>query len=291
MDQDHATSGRRLGSFLMLALLALAAALATAGCHGSQTKAEAGQDQGASGAQEGQPAAGTPASEASAPADPVAKLLRARLEKAAMPPAVLNPAWHIPDSIAAAEIAPALLRDPAYLQRKGYQIRRGNGAGTELAANDLSEADINQLGKRGSTVRLVQPPGAENALGRYKFVFPNQFDVYLHDTPTGRLFSRSERDFSHGCIRLEKPAELAAYVLDGDARWPPAEVEAALASGRTVTIQLRRPLPVHILYQTAWVDPDGTLEFRPDVYHHDNWLDSALAAETPLWDDLAALRR
>ena len=160
-----------------------------------------------------------------------------------------------------------------------------------MTQGDLGEAEIRQLGKRGSPYRLIQPPGADNALGRYKFVFPNQFDVYLHDTPTGRLFARSERDFSHGCIRLEKPAALAAYLLDGDPRWTPQAVEAGLASGRTVTIPLRRPLPVHILYKTAWVDRDGTLEFRPDVYRHDGWLAAALAAETPLWDDLAALRR
>jgi short subunit dehydrogenase-like uncharacterized protein len=205
---------------------------------------------------------------------------------------VLNPSWHIPDSIAAAEVAPALLRDPGYLRRKGYEIRRSNGAaGAEFAANELGEAEINQLGKHGSPFRLVQPPGADNALGRYKFVFPNQFDVYLHDTPSGRLFARSERDFSHGCIRLEKPAELATYLLDGDPQWPPEAVEEAVDSGRTVTIPLRRPLPVHLLYQTTWVDPDGTLQFRPDVYRHDSWLDAALTGESPLWDDLAALRR
>jgi murein L,D-transpeptidase YcbB/YkuD len=156
---------------------------------------------------------------------------------------------------------------------------------------ELSDGEVRQLGKHGSPFRLVQPPGADNALGRYKFVFPNHFDVYLHDTPSGRLFARSERDFSHGCIRLENPAALAAYVLDGDPHWPPQAVETALAAGRTVTIPLRRPLPVHILYRTAWVDPDGTLELRPDVYSHDAWLAAALAAEKPLWDDLASLRR
>ncbi|HYL06171.1 MAG TPA: L,D-transpeptidase family protein [Thermoanaerobaculia bacterium] len=205
---------------------------------------------------------------------------------------VLNPSWHIPDSIAAGEIVPELLRDPAYLRRKGYEIKRRDGAGGPAAASDIGGDEIRQLGKSGSPYRLVQPPGADNALGRYKFVFPNHFDVYLHDTPgNGSLFARSERDFSHGCIRLEQPAALAAYVLAGDPQWPPPAVEAALATGRTVTIRLRRPLPVHILYQTAWVDPDGTLELRPDVYGHDSWLAAALAAETPLWDDLRAIIR
>jgi murein L,D-transpeptidase YcbB/YkuD len=207
---------------------------------------------------------------------------------------VLNPPWHIPDSIAAGEIEPELERDPGYLRRKGYEIRRrdsGGAGGAAVALGELSDGEVRQLGKHGSPFRLVQPPGADNALGRYKFVFPNHFDVYLHDTPSGRLFARSERDFSHGCIRLENPAALAAYVLDGDPQWPPQAVETALAAGRTVTIPLRRPLPVHILYRTAWVDPDGTLELRPDVYSHDAWLAAALAAEKPLWDDLASLRR
>jgi L,D-transpeptidase YcbB len=204
---------------------------------------------------------------------------------------VLNPAWHIPDTIAAREIAPALLRDPGYLRRKGYELRRRDGGAAGGEAATAGEDEIRRLGMPGSPYRLVQPPGPDNALGHYKFVVADDFDVYLHDTPSTQLFARSERDFSHGCIRLEKPAELASYLLAGDPKWTPEAVAAAVAAGKPVTIPLRRPLPVHILYQTAWVDRGGTVELRDDVYGHDGWLEAELAAETPLWLDLAEVRR
>ncbi len=142
----------------------------------------------------------------------------------------------------------------------------------------------------GSRYRLRQPPGADNPLGRIKFLFPNRFDVYLHDTPSGRQFASSERDFSHGCVRLEKPFALADYVLAGDPRWDPPAVAAALAGGRTTTIAVPRPLPVHILYWTAWVDGDGTVQFRRDVYGHDATLAAALDREPPLWPQPASAR-
>jgi murein L,D-transpeptidase YcbB/YkuD len=204
---------------------------------------------------------------------------------------VLNPAWHIPDTIAAREIVPALLRDPGYLRRKGYELRRRDGAAAGVEPEAIGEDQIRSLGTSGSPYRLVQPPGPDNALGHYKFVINDDFDVYLHDTPTTQLFARSERDFSHGCIRLEKPAELATYLLAGDPKWTPEAIAAAVAAGERVTIPLRRPLPVHILYQTAWVDPAGIVQFRDDVYGHDLWLEGQLAALTPLWDDLAGVRR
>jgi murein L,D-transpeptidase YcbB/YkuD len=204
---------------------------------------------------------------------------------------VLNPAWHIPDTIAAHEIVPALLRDPGYLRRKGYELRRRDGGAAGVEPGTIGEDQVRNLGTPGSPYRLVQPPGPENALGHYKFVINDDFDVYLHDTPSTQLFARSERDFSHGCVRLEKPAELASYLLAGDPKWTPEAVAAAVAAGERVTIPLRRPLPVHILYQTAWVDAAGTVQFRDDVYGHDRWLEGELAALTPLWDDLAGVRR
>jgi len=204
---------------------------------------------------------------------------------------VLNPAWHIPDTIAAHEIVPALLRDPGYLRRKGYELRRRDGGAAGVEPGTIGEDQVRNLGTPGSPYRLVQPPGPENALGHYKFVINDDFDVYLHDTPPTQLFARSERDFSHGCVRLEKPAELASYLLAGDPKWTPEAVAAAVAAGERVTIPLRRPLPVHILYQTAWVDAAGTVQFRDDVYGHDRWLEGELAALTPLWDDLAGVRR
>jgi murein L,D-transpeptidase YcbB/YkuD len=202
---------------------------------------------------------------------------------------VLNPAWHIPDSIVAQEIAPQLRKDPGYLRRKGIEIKRQGEGTAEVDAAALSAVEIDQLGKHGSRLRLRQPPGPQNPLGRYKFVFPNQFDVYLHDTPAGKLFERSRRTFSHGCVRIEKPDELAQYLLSDDPRWTPEAVAAKLATGESETITLARPLPVYILYLTAWVEADRTLNFGGDVYDEDARLDEALAAETPLWNDLAAL--
>jgi murein L,D-transpeptidase YcbB/YkuD len=177
----------------------------------------------------------------------------------------LNPDWNIPDDIAKNEILPKLAADPGYLER--HDMERVPGSG-----------------------RLRQRAGKDNPLGQIKFMFPNQFDVYLHDTPAGHLFDRAERDFSHGCIRLEKPIELATYLLKGDPKWTPESLQATIDSGEHETITLQRPLPVHILYYTAFVDPNGTVEFRKDIYGHDAELERALAAEPPVWISPAQAR-
>ncbi|HVT15295.1 MAG TPA: L,D-transpeptidase family protein [Thermoanaerobaculia bacterium] len=201
---------------------------------------------------------------------------------------VLNPSWNLPDSIVAKEIAPKLASEPGYLRRKGLQVVKGWGE--DEAPIDPASLDASQLGRPGSHYRLRQPPGGDNPLGRIKFLFPNQFDVYLHDTPSGHLFARSERDFSHGCIRLEKPMELAEYLLHGGAKWDPQAFDEKLASGRTTTITVPHPILVHILYWTAWVDRDGTVQFRNDVYGLDSALAEALAREPPVWFGLAPAR-
>jgi murein L,D-transpeptidase YcbB/YkuD len=136
-----------------------------------------------------------------------------------------------------------------------------------------------------------QPSGPDNALGRIKFVIPDQFDVYLHDTPSARLFNSTERDLSHGCVRLEHPVELAAYLLKNDPKWSPETIQEAIDSGETQSVPLPAPLPVHILYWTAWVDEDGTVQFRKDIYGHDEELDRALKAEPKMTLEPAALRR
>jgi L,D-transpeptidase YcbB len=165
----------------------------------------------------------------------------------------LNPAWNIPKDIVKKEIEPAAAKHPGYLARKHIEVVNG----TEYR----------------------QRPGPENPLGRVKFMFPNQFDIYLHDTPADHLFAKSERDFSHGCIRLEKPLDLAEALLKDDPRWTPEALQEAIDSGEQKTVSIPRPLPVHILYFTAWVDDDGTVEFRRDVYGHDAKLAEALARE------------
>jgi murein L,D-transpeptidase YcbB/YkuD len=198
----------------------------------------------------------------------------------------LNPAWNLPSTITRDEIVPKLASDPGYLSRNNIQVVKGDGD----EAVDPYSVDLAQLGQSGSPYRLRQGPGADNPLGKVKFMFPNQFDVYLHDTPADHLFSREERDFSHGCIRLEKPVELADYLLKDDPEWTPQAIQAALATGEQKTVQLKKPLPVHILYWTAWVEKDGTVQFRKDIYGHDAALFEALDKEPPVWLDLSAVR-
>jgi len=155
---------------------------------------------------------------------------------------------------------------------------------------DPSGVDYAALGRSGSPYRLRQRSGPDNPLGRIKFMFPNEFNVYLHDTPADHLFKREERDFSHGCVRLERPLDLAAYLLKDDPRWTPEAIQKALDEGSHETVTLPHPLPVHILYWTAWVEKDGTVQFRKDIYGHDAALARGLAKEPPITFDPEALR-
>src|SRR6185503_6024230 len=122
-------------------------------------------------------------------------------------------------------------------------------------------------------------PGPLNALGRVKFMFPNQFNVYLHDTPSRRLFARSERNLSHGCIRIEKAIELAEYLLTRDSGWTRETVRQTLDEETERPVRLREALPVHLFYWTAWADPDGTVQFRRDINSADEPLAQALRVE------------
>lgn len=179
----------------------------------------------------------------------------------------LNPAWNIPPSIAEGEIVPKLASDPGYLARH----------------------DMEWVGE-GANQRIRQRPGPDNPLGQVKFMFPNEHDVYLHDSPADHLFSREERDFSHGCIRLERPVQLAEYLLRDKPDWSGTKVREAIVSGEHRTVKLPEKLPVHILYFTAWVEDNGVVNFRRDVYGHDARLAAALAEEPVVPLDLPALR-
>lgn len=164
---------------------------------------------------------------------------------------VLNPPWTIPTSIVENEIKPALRRDPKYLAKN--KMRWQNGM-------------------------LVQEPGPWNALGRVKFDFPNPHAVYLHDTPARALFTDPVRAASHGCVRLERPVELAEALLRSDPSWDLKTLNAAIAGGRTQRIQLAEPMPVVLTYQTAFAEADGSVHFRPDVYGRDTRLTLALSS-------------
>ena len=177
---------------------------------------------------------------------------------------VFSPYWTIPETIVASETAPAARRDRGYLARNNIEVlRMSRKQATTLDADEVDWDDPAKV--RGLTFR--QRPGAQNALGLVKFLFPNPYGVYLHDTPADALFSRQRRAFSHGCVRVELPEKLAHYVLRDDARWDIARVNAAMRSGVEKHVRLKDRIPVHIVYFTAWVD--GGLHLHPDVYGYD----------------------
>lgn len=188
---------------------------------------------------------------------------------------VLNPTWTIPPGILEADKLPLIRRDAGYL--RANRIRVLDPAGREV---DPSGIDWSRVS--GNTAyRLRMDPGPENPLGQVKFMFPNAYSIYLHDTPSRELFDRSRRDFSSGCIRVERPMELAEYLLRDDPRWTRERMDAALRGSGEQTVPLSRPVPVHILYWTAWAERDGAVHFREDIYDRDDALAEALREPPP----------
>ncbi len=188
---------------------------------------------------------------------------------------VFNPTWTVPYKLAVRDKLPDIQQDPTYLQRLGFTVYD-----QEQKVVDPATVDWSKLTRRGFPYRLVQAPGPENALGQIKFMFPNPYDVYLHDTPTRDLFAKSDRAFSSGCVRVAEPLELAAWLLE-DEGYTREAVEALVASGESRTLFLKTPVPIHIEYWTAWIDGEGILNFRNDIYERDPPLAAALA--TPLY--------
>jgi murein L,D-transpeptidase YcbB/YkuD len=176
---------------------------------------------------------------------------------------VFSPYWNVPETIAVEETAPAIARDPEFLSRNNMEVV--NAAGQVVAAENIPWEDPAAL----EQFRFRQRPGEGNALGYVKFLFPNEHAVYLHDTPADALFKRIGRAFSHGCVRVEEPEVLAKYVLRDQPEWTDAAIHAAMRSGDERHVKLAQPIPVHILYLTAWVDERGGLHFEPDVYGYD----------------------
>lgn len=187
---------------------------------------------------------------------------------------VINPYWNVPNSIARNELVPKISSDPGYAVRNNYTLLTGWQSGA--ARVDPYAVDWSRVSGRNFSYRIRQEPGDGNALGRIKFMFPNQFNIYLHDTPAKSLFQRAERDFSHGCIRVEQPTSLAEAVLAGTSGWSAERIKETIASGRRTVVTLAKPVPVHISYLTAWVNKDGTVHFRKDIYDRDTELASAL---------------
>jgi murein L,D-transpeptidase YcbB/YkuD len=156
---------------------------------------------------------------------------------------VFSPYWNVPPSIAKNEIMPALARNPGYLESQNMETTPDGG--------------------------FRQRPGPGNALGKVKFLFPNSFNIYLHDTPSKSLFSRDKRAFSHGCIRVSDPEGLANYVLRKQSEWDAARINAAMNAGTEKHVKVKDPIPVIITYYTSWVDERGRVNFREDIYGHD----------------------
>lgn len=160
---------------------------------------------------------------------------------------VFSPYWNVPASIVRNEILPAMRSNKSYLQNNSYEV----------------------VGNEGGLPAIRQRPGAANSLGRVKFVFPNSHSIYFHDTPAKSLFKMERRAFSHGCIRLAEPTKLAEYLLRNQPSWTSAKIRNAMQSGREQPVKMNGSIPVSIVYITAWVDDDGTLNFRDDIYGRD----------------------
>ena len=191
---------------------------------------------------------------------------------------VFRPYWNVPYSIAKSEMFSKIARDPDYLTKKGFEVV--NSRQQPLAPGPIAGDDLAQL--RAGKLFIRQLPGPKNSLGLVKFIFPNDYSVYMHDSPEQQLFSRSRRDFSHGCIRLERPADLAVWVLRNNPGWTAEKVRAAMTSGpNNQQVNLTHPVPVLIVYATVIVGIDGVVHFYDDIYGHDAALEKVLAKGYP----------
>ena len=182
-----------------------------------------------------------------------------------------SPYWNVPPSIARGETVPKLRRDPGYFHRQGFEIVTRSG-------EVVTQLNDEQLGavQRGEA-RIRQRPGAQNALGDIKFIFPNNDNIYMHHTPSVGLFQRDRRDFSHGCIRVENPVALAEFVLQDEPEWTQEKIREAMENGKSRTIRIRNPIMVVIAYGTAIVKQrGGPIYFYADIYGHDRRLETAL---------------
>jgi L,D-transpeptidase YcbB len=183
---------------------------------------------------------------------------------------VFSPYWNVPPGIAQEEVAPAAWHNRAYLARNNMEVLRGNQV-VDPWSVDLGDPQL----------QFRQRPGPGNSLGLVKFMLPNRYNVYLHDTPAKNLFAKMRRDYSHGCVRVQRPFELAQWVLRGT-EWTPERIRSAMNAGEEKHVRLAEPLPVYIAYFTVWADDEGRAQFRPDLYRHDEVHEALLPAAPPL---------
>ena len=181
---------------------------------------------------------------------------------------VFSPQWHVPKSIMLKEILPAASNDTGYLNKHNYELTTGSGKVLPNTSRNIARI--------GTGVMVRQRSGDDNSLGKVKFLLPNPYDIYLHDTPSRSLFTRVRRDFSHGCVRLGNPMAMARYVLGSQPVWTDSKITEAMNSGVEMFVRVPRPIPVLIVYQTAVAEPDGSMRYFNDVYGHDRTLSDAL---------------
>jgi L,D-transpeptidase YcbB len=191
---------------------------------------------------------------------------------------VFRPYWNVPVDIARKELVPHMQGNPHYLETHNFEVVNSKGqALTSYTAKQVAEG----------AVMVREKPGPKNSLGLVKFMFPNQYDVYLHSTPATELFNRTRRDFSHGCVRVQKPEDLAAWLLDGQQGanhedWDLSKVHEAMAAGPdNRQVNLKTPVPIVIFYVTGEVEPDGHLHFFDDIYGYDEELEKVLEKGPP----------
>ena len=178
---------------------------------------------------------------------------------------IFNPTWNVPNSIATEEIFPKMLEDFAFMEKNRYSVLRDSYVSEDTI--DIHSFDWSEVSRDSFPFFIIQHPGELNSLGRIQFMLQNQYSIYLHDTPADHLFDREQRDFSHGCVRLEQPEELALTLLQD--QLPNDTIMKYMSEDEKKIIRLEEKIPVHLIYQTAWVDEGNMLHFRDDIYGFD----------------------
>jgi murein L,D-transpeptidase YcbB/YkuD len=176
---------------------------------------------------------------------------------------ILNPLWYVPRSIATRDLLPKQRKDPGYLPRKSIRVFADAGRTREL---DPAAIDWTRVSAADFPYFLRQDPGPGNSLGRIKFPVSNPFGIFLHDTPNPALFEKPNRALSSGCIRLEDPAAVAAFVRNDAENWPASRIRELMDRGEAQVVRLPESVPVYVAYFTAWVDQQDTVQFRTDLY-------------------------
>lgn len=180
---------------------------------------------------------------------------------------VFSPKWYVPSSIAIKDKLPKIHEDPDFISKQGMKVYAKDENGVHEV--DPSTVDWTTVDSSNFNYSLVQDPSGGNALGTVKFMFPNKYSVYLHDTPTKSLFSKAMRPYSSGCIRIEKPVDLARYLLKDKSEWTEQKIKSAMGRGQQQFVNLDEHVPVYLVYYTAWVDEKGKTQFRKDIYNYD----------------------